>query len=607
MEQRALPEAKRRSDEQELYRNVLDNVASGVLSVDSSGVVRTFNRAASVITGLPTEEVLGRTFAEVFVPLEGAEEFSEVILDAAYQSAVGRQRVVEVTFEGRSRTLSTVTSHLRREHVGGTIGIVAVFSDLSEIQALRNKEGRLARDLQTKNTELREAYLNVEGKNEELNAALKRVHALRMVGAASIVALFAGVGVYAWNPGIWTDVSSWLEADSPSEKRAVGVSTMVVEPRHVSSTITIAGRLAPRRSIEVTSPITGKVAAVHFEYGQRVNEGQRLVEMDVADVRIEHDEARVSHKRALDRMTTLENWSDDVDVSRTRRSVSKGRVELETARNRVAETQFLLKRGIIPASEHEAAEREMHNRELDLRSAEQDLDAILAKGETDLEVTRLELNIARARLERLEDTLSNALVHAPVDGVVLRPGGEDERSQSGKRAQILARGVTVSQGQGLVTIGDLGGMTVIGSVDEVDVTRVAPGQRTRILGEAFSDLELEGTIIRVSSQATNSDLVPSLAMFDVAAVVNDLEQHQLERLRVGMSALLEVEVYDKDDALLVPLSAVNMRLGEPHLKVRGNSSGEYRDVRVVTGVTTVDSVEIVQGIAAGDEIAVSER
>ena len=59
-----------------IYRNVLDNVASGVMSFDSDGVIRSFNILASKIVGLPSEAVVGRTFAETFVPLEGGTSSS---------------------------------------------------------------------------------------------------------------------------------------------------------------------------------------------------------------------------------------------------------------------------------------------------------------------------------------------------------------------------------------------------------------------------------------------------------------------------------------------------------------------------------------------------
>ena len=590
-----------------IYRNVLDNVASGVMSLDPHGVIMSFNAAAAAIVGLPSEQVVGHTFADIFSQREGADEFCDVILDAVYDSLVGHQRVVEATFAARTRSLSVATSFLKEERGGETVrlGVVAVFNDISEIRELREKEFRLAKEVEAKHAELRDAYVTLEARNRELGTVLRKARALRIGAAIVVLAVFVGIGLYTWNVEPHTGVLG--SAAQPAHTAAPGeLSTLVVEPQRISSTITVAGQLAPRREVEVTSPIDGKVAAIHFQPGERVDEGQRLVDLDISGVQIEYGEARVAHIKALERVKEFEDWSNHVDVSRARRAVSKSRMALETRRNRFEETAFLLERGVIPASEHEATEREYHSHQLDLQSAEQDLESVLAKGVTDGEVARVELETARARLQTLEETIAKAAVNAPVSGVVMHPthkGGEE----SGEQERGLARGASVGQGDSLLTIGDLDGLTVVGRVDEVDVATIRPGQPARIVGDAFPGVELHGTIDRVSSQAIQGKDTRSLPSFEIAAVVESLTEDQRRLLRLGMSASLEAVVYDKADALLVPIGAVELHESRPRLRVRNKDSGAVRHVPVVTGLTTVDAVEILEGIEAGDHVLIPGR
>ena len=596
----------RSTDADLIYRNVLDNVASGIMSLDSDGVVTSFNRAASTIVGLPGEAVVGRTFAEVFLPMEGVDEFTEVVLDAVYHAAVGRQRIIEATFAGRPRSLATVASYLRDERGGENvrIGVVAVFSDISELEALRHQELRLARELEAKHTELRDAYLTLEGKNRELSTALKRTHAARVGAGVAVLVLFVALGLYTWNAGQWfTELSPSTGASqgAPGEVR-----TLAVVPQRISSTITVVGRLAPKRAIEVTSPIGGTVAALHARYGEQVVEGQPLVDLDITEARIGYRDARVTYIKARERVEELEDWSNHVEVSRARRAVSKSRIMLETRENRVAETTFLLERGIIPASEHKAAQRERHNQQLDLQSAEEELRLVMAKGVADGEVAQLELHNARARLEKLEEVIRNSTVKAPVTGVVMHPKRDGGAKRSGAQGGVLSRGVSVAQGAHLLTIGDLGGFTVTGRVDEVDVVKIRPGHPVRITGDAFPGVELRGTVTRVSSQAIRSDDQRSgPPFFEMHAAVEDLTGEQRRSMRLGMSANLEIVIYDKADALVVPIDAVEIHAGRPRLRVRDKHSGTVRYVEVVTGVTTLDAVEIVGGLAAGDEVVIS--
>ena len=587
-----------------IYRNVLDNVASGVMSLDSGGTVTSFNRAATGITGLPAERVIGRSIAELLAELEGADEFLDTVLDAVYNTSSGRQqRVVEASFRGRARVLSVATSYLQETRSGETvaIGVVAVFSDITEIRELRETELRLAKEVEARHAELQDAFRELEDRNRELRRASKMMGAVRLIGAAVVLVLLLGLGFYFWEatPGGGRSAPESVAAGAEGDVR-----TMVVKPQPVASTVTVAGRLTPRREIEVTSPIRGTVAAMQVRYGERVTKGQRLVDLDVSKVEIERREARVAYIRARDRVAELADWSNHVDVSRARRAASRSRTALETRRNRLEEAEVLLERGIIPASQHKSAEREYRNQELDLQSAEDDLRIILAKGAANAEVARLELDNARDRLSQLNEIIRNAVVKAPVAGVVMHPRGEPGTLGPGQREGGLATGTAVKQGDLLLVIGDLDGVTVTGAVDEVDIANVHVGQAVRVVGDAFPGIELRGRIDLVSSQAKVSDEQSALPWFEVAAVVDGLTDEQRERLRLGMSADLEITVYRKSDALLVPIAAVNGRGGRTRLQVRDRDTGAVRTVEVVTGVTTLNSVEIVDGIAAGDEVVI---
>ena len=590
-----------------IFRNVLENIPSGVMSLDTDGVVTSFNAAASQIVGLAGEAVVGRTWAEVFSEMEGVDDFADVIFDAIYDTLVGHQRVVEATFFGRTRSLSVATSYLKEERNGESvrIGVVVVFSDISEIRELREKELRLARELQAKHAELRDAYVSLEERNRELSTTSRRRNALRLGASVVVLVLFLGVGLYVWNYG--PETAGTAAGSGAAEALQGTFTTLVVEPGPISSAITVAGQLAPRRVIEVTSPIEGTIAAVHFQYGEEVAEGERLLDLDITEVRIDYRNAQVAHIKARDRLDELENWSNHVEVSRARRVVSRARIDLEARQNRLSQTTFLLEQGLIPASEHEAAKREYDNQFLDLQSAVEDLQVVLDKGADDAEVARLELENALARLRNLEEIMRNATVYAPLTGVIMHPERSGSGTQGSEGDQRLGKGEFVKQGEHLVSIGDLDGFTVIGMVDEIDVATIQPGRPAKIMGDAFPGVELQGEIVRVSSQASQSEERHGLPSFEVAASVGGLTADQRRQLRFGMSATLEVVVYDRADALLVPIDAVDFLDNQPRLRVKDKARGTVRYADVVTGVTNLDSVEIVAGIEAGDEIIIPAR
>ena len=590
-----------------IHRNILDNIASGVISIDSAGVVTTFNTAASEIIGLPEEEVVGREFSKVFLIAEGLEEFTETILDAVSSGSVVRQHVVAATLAGRQRFLSVSSSYLKETRDGEVVrlGLVAVFDDISEVRALQEAERELAKELETKHGELQGAYRDLEEKNQDLSATMKKAQ-MAQIGAVSLaVLLFGSVGLYIWNTGPQVEEAASFDHEEFSADGEL--ATLVVEPQSVSSTLVVASQLMPRQEIGVTSPMTGKVAAVHVQHGEQVAKGQLLVNLDVSEIWIKHREAKAVHIKTLERFNELEDWSNSVDVSRARRALSKAASQLESRRSKFEEATFLLERGIIPASEHEAAEREYRNQQLDFRSAEQELDIVLAKGTADRRVAKLELEIAQARLDELQEILTKASVRAPVAGVVMHPKGAADGFGLALLEPGLVQGASVTQGERLLTLGDLSGFSVVGKVDEVEITKINLGDSVRIVGDAFPGIELHGTIVHVSSQARQEMNRRKPPYFEIIAVVEDLDANRRQALRLGMSANLEILLYERDDALLVPINAVIFSENRPWLGIRDPDTREVRRVPVATGVTTVDSVEIVDGIVAGDEIVVPGR
>ena len=95
-----------------------------------------------------------------------------------------------------------------------------------------------------------------------------------------------------------------------------------------------------------------------------------------------------------------------------------------------------------------------------------------------------------------------------------------------------------------------------------------------------------------------------MATFELAAAIDPLQVAERQRLRLGMSARIEVVVHDKPDALLVPIAAVDGPPGNAWLRLKDGETGAVRRVRVEVGLTTLGDVEITSGVAIGDEVVV---
>ncbi|HKO21911.1 MAG TPA: PAS domain-containing protein, partial [Candidatus Eisenbacteria bacterium] len=116
---------------------ILENLSSGLATIDAGGQVRHWNRAASEILGIPAGAVRGRHYVEVF--REGFEAFASRLRETLEQGVEGTRFEVTVrTPDGRAVSLGMSTSLLLGS-AGERRGMIALFQDLSEVKALEEK------------------------------------------------------------------------------------------------------------------------------------------------------------------------------------------------------------------------------------------------------------------------------------------------------------------------------------------------------------------------------------------------------------------------------------------------------------------------------------
>ena len=586
-----------------LHRSVLESMTEGVMTITADGLVGILNPAAARLLGLSGDEVLGKPFGETFLAHDGLEEFNDTVLASVYDKQVGSRTTVSLRLaDDAERAVDVTTSYLvsRRDGETERLGIVVVLDDVTEVEALRKAERELAESTRAQNAELRNAYREIENKNRALDSALKKVQVVRVLAMLLVVVLFAGAAWYVWNE---IGAAFRTGASAPSGAPA-DVLTVTVEPRRLIRTLAFVGRLAPREELPVTSPTSGKVADVFFEYGDRVEQGQPLVQLDTAETNRRYVEASIRFVEARDKLRELENWEHGIEVMRARQAATLAGAELEKRAGDLAASALLLRQGIIPATEHEAAERQYETQRVHHEAALRDLDEQLAKGGAGaVQIAQLRLETAATAMEALESALQNATIVAPASGVVLHLGGDGRRSGDQSDERPLAAGQLVGEGSYLLSIGDLRGLSVTGLVDEVDIVKVQPGQPVRISGDAFSDLVFAGRILRISAQSRTGggSAVPT---FDVTAGIDRISAANLARLRLGMSARVTVVVRDEPNVVLVPVAAVQGGAGNYRVQVRGTDGGAPREVPVEVGETTLYEVEILSGLKAGDQVIV---
>lgn len=594
------------SNESVIYKNILDNMSGGVIALDPEGRVSQFNPRAAELLRCNADEVIGNIFAEVFFTFEYMDDFNQVVLDAIYEGEIGVQRLVEIRPDGEHNVVLAITASYLKSSLAAeeqTLGVIILFNDVTEVRQLKENELQLVESIKQQNDDLKQAYLKIEESNTELKVASKRVR----LATFGTVGLFLVLGVFVLNFAFRTD-------DSPTEVVSVGetievdfdeLPTIEIQPRELISSIWISGKLAPGREVSLTSPFSGVVSDILFKYGERVEEGQPLIVLD--DTQAQQDLRRIQteHLEAAQHYNDVQDWENSLEVIRSRGALTRSRLLLDDSESRVKETEFLLEQGLIPASEYEAAQKNFITQKLSRDTAELDFEAILARGEVETELAKIALENATAQLIETKQKLNDAIISSPVSGIVLNR--TSQRSRSGGQGatgggESLAAGSFVTQGEYLVTVGDIDNLTVTGFVDEVDIVKVHKNQAVTIIGDAFPDTVLIGTVRHVSEFAIPSSRANAPSLYEIVIAIDQLNPTQALQLRSGMSVSFEIVTNVRPLALMVPLSAIDIRHGNPWVQVLDQADQAATWVPIQTGITTRDEVEVISGLETGSMI-----
>ncbi len=424
--------------------------------------------------------------------------------------------------------------------------------------------------------------------------AHKRGLDLRAAAIVFMLGLLVGAGIWSWHTAGWPGLPGLSGSTPAAEARGSREPrTLVVEPRDFESTLSLIGRLAPWRVARITSPADGHVKALFFDYGQRVAEGQRLVELDMDHVHLEHQESLVEYERARKALHEVRHWERGPEVASALRAFAKAKMALEDQQAKLKTSSFLLEQGLIPASDHEHQKRQHMNQLLDFDAVAQDLVAVRARGGREaLRLAELEAEKARNKLRIVEARLSASGVTASIAGTVLPPTGD---------LTALAKGGEVKQGEVLLTLADYQRMSVAARVDEMEVMKLRAGQRVTVRGDAFPGLELQGTVTAVSTHPVR-DRLSRVPRFEVTVTLDARDAATRNRLRAGMSATLDITIYRNPAALMVPIDTLRMRGGKGWIRIFDRATGEVREREVEVGLTTPRSAEVTQGLEAGEEV-----
>lgn len=351
--------------------------------------------------------------------------------------------------------------------------------------------------------------LGVERRGSRLRWAVLFILLIGVVGAGAVAA------------------AAWLKQEKTD---GVKYETEAISRGDLIVTVSATGTLEPLTKVEVGIEVSGTIKTVEVDYNDKVEVGQVLARLDTSKLEAQ----------------TLQSTA----------ALEAARAKLLQAQATVQETEAQLARlnevrrlsdGKMPSQYEFDAQK-----------------AASARAQADAASAKASVAQAQATLDANKSDLSKAVIHSPINGVVLK--------RSIEPGQTVA---AMFQSPVLFTLAeDLTQMELMVDVDEADVGQVRAGQEASFTVDAYPDQVFPAltTQVRYGSQT-----VDGVVTYKAVLRVDNPDLLLLP----GMTATAQLIVDKREKALLVANAA--LRFTPPKTETKKDDSGKGLLFRILPG------------------------
>lgn len=371
--------------------------------------------------------------------------------------------------------------------------------------------------------------------------------------------------------------------------RKVTVQTQKVGRKDLVSVVTASGEIKPKRYVNISSNVSGRIVDLRVQEGQRVRDGEVLARID--STRFQAGERQAA-----------------AGLEAVRADLKRMQADLEASK-----------------LAYERAKR-MREQQLISEQAFEQQDAEVRMKQAAVESQRRRISQQAAVLESDRDDLSKTVVVSPMEGIVT--------SLQKEQGEVVI-GAQSFQPTVIMTVADLSVMEVEVLVDETDIRNLTLGQAASVRVDALEGLKITGEVTEIGSSAiprgsSGAAMGPTTTAnqakdFKVVVTLKDPPP----TLRPGLNATAEITTARKTAVLAVPIQAVVVREVGPQGKVvdpgsvqaadtdpneaRAKKGEEKEGVFIVrngvaefkpvkTGIMGETEIEVLDGLGEGVEV-----
>lgn len=405
-------------------------------------------------------------------------------------------------------------------------------------------------------------------------SVLKRVAVMLVVVAAGAWAYYTNMTVGKPSMDMTTRVSSGTAA--------FPVTLATVEQGKIAGSVTYTGTVAPFSEEDIYPRVTGRIVEMAVYPGDAVRAGQVVARLD--DVELT---SKVREAEAVLATTQANRLQMEADVTAAHHGMVQMEKELAMAEAEAGYQQSVATRDEQLYAKGALSQQDAENSRAMAAASRAKVEAANAK----LEQARAMYASAKKKLEAADAMVAQSGA-ATRTAQIVRDYVNIVASSAGYVVKrLVAPGVLVQPGMAILKTVRIDQVRLQANVGEKDLPSIKVG--SPVLVAAAGDG-------RVPFTARVTSVFPYVDQGPRTAVVEAVVENNGRRLLPGQYVQMQFVTGERTDVLTVPREAVTRLDGKGRAWIVYDDKAEPRDV--LTGLQGAERVEILSGLAVGDQI-----
>jgi HlyD family secretion protein len=354
-----------------------------------------------------------------------------------------------------------------------------------------------------------------------------------------------------------------------------------------ATVLSATGYVVAHHKINVNSKVTGRVAWIGVEKGDKVKEGQVVVRLEDQEFRALYEQARGGYESAKARLAEMEHGSRPEEIQQAEHNLSEARATAANDKVTLDRTRDLFSQGVVSkqalddaTARNDASQQRVHSLEQMFRMSK------IGPRSEQIERTRADVVQARGQMDYAKSQLDATTIKAPVSGTILERTAEKGELVTAQFASGAEGGPRGS----VVALADLDDIQVELDIAQDDFAKLGSKQEATVILDAFKDRSYKGAIAEISPEANRQK-----ATVQVKVQITNPDAY----LRPEMNATVQFLASDskatthKQVGAFVPTQALRDKDGTKFVFIVFNGKTLRRDVHVLgprSGGYLVDSL-----------------